>query len=245
VERQLVAFVGTRGPNAAQIERCQEAVRAALEAGWGIVTGGAPGIDHLAVLTAQRAGCAERVTLVLPWENFENWRDQRLQVVVFDPREHPAHAEWLAIARAAHPAPDRVKATAWPLLARNVGIVEMADTVFAYPQVVEGRYRGGTAHDIAVARRLDRDLWVDPGTHPSGTLFRDAMVHEHAPGRSREAGEQQSKRERVTPHARGRQPAAEQEIGDREAWMQAQRESARADRAAAWARSQRALEIER
>lgn len=108
---KVLAVVGSRKPNAAQRERCQQAVRDALEAGWRIVTGGAPGIDHLAVLTAQRAGFAERVTLVLPWQGFEGWQDQRIRYVVYDPEEH---ADWLDIARRQHPAPHRVREGAWP-----------------------------------------------------------------------------------------------------------------------------------
>ena len=168
----ILAVVGSRNPNAAQRERCQQAVVAALEAGWHIVTGGAPGVDHLAVLAAQRAGHAERVTLVLPWRGFEGWQDQRLRYMVYDP---DVHTDWLGLAKRHHPNPGGVKSSAWPLLARNAAIIRMAEAVFAYPSLAKGTYRGGTAHDIRLAQALGRKLWVDDGRLPAGTPFREAL----------------------------------------------------------------------
>jgi len=83
-----LAVVGTRYPNPVQQQRCRDAVRAALAAGWRIVTGGAPGIDAVAVHAAQAQGYPERVRLVLPWERFEGWQDLRLGYLVYDPHLH-------------------------------------------------------------------------------------------------------------------------------------------------------------
>lgn len=156
-----VAVVGTRHPNEVQRERCREAVQAALGAGHRIVTGGAPGIDTIAVHATQVVGHPERVTLVLPWERFEGWQDLRLRRVVFDPEEH---AGWLHEARRLHPAPERVSRGAWLLLARDAGIATMADLVLAFPQ---GGDRGGTAFTCRAARGLGKPVHEDVG-HPRG-----------------------------------------------------------------------------
>lgn len=172
---KVLAVVGARKPNAAQRERCQHAVRAALEVGWQIVTGGAPGIDHLAVLAAQRADRAGRVTLVLPWERFEGWQDLRLQRVVFDPGEH---AGWLTEARHLHPAPQRVSRGAWLLLARDVGIAALAALVLAFPQGGDG---GGTAFTCRAARRLGKPVYEDVGHPQGGVDYRRALEAIAAP----------------------------------------------------------------
>ncbi len=158
-----VAVVGTRHPNGVQKQRCREAVQAALRAGHPIVTGGAPGIDSIAVHAAQAAGCAERVTLVLPWERFQGWQDLRLRRVVLDPEEH---AGWLREARRLHPVPERVSRGAWLLLARDVGIATIADIVLSFPQ---GGDRGGTAFTCRTARALGKPVHEDVG-HPRGGL---------------------------------------------------------------------------
>ena len=157
----IVAVIGTRHPNEVQKERCRQAVAASLAAGHSIVTGGAPGIDTIAVHAAQAAGHAERVTLLLPWARFEGWQDLRLQRVVFDRQEHE---QWLRQAKALHPAPGRVSPGGWLLLARDVGIATLADLVLAFPQAGGG---GGTGFTCRAARCLGRPVHEDVG-HPQG-----------------------------------------------------------------------------
>lgn len=153
-----IAVVGTRRPTAIQQERCRAVVAAALAEGWEIVTGGAPGIDAAAITAATGAGQARRVILVLPWANFGNWRDRQLRRVIFD-RE--VHGDWLATAKRLHPAPGRVSPGAWSLLARDVGIVAMAEMVAAFPQ---GSARsGGTGFSCRVAESFGKPVYADLG----------------------------------------------------------------------------------
>ena len=171
----VLAVVGSRQPNAAQQQRCREGVAAALAAGWEIVTGGAPGIDSVAVHAAQTAGHADRVTLVLPWERFGGWQDLRLKRIVFDPEGCPEHRDWLSQLGELRPsARNTMKPGAVRCLARDVGIVRMADSVFAFTRVDEPQ-RGGTAFAVRVARDLGKNLWIDDGTRPVGTPFRAAL----------------------------------------------------------------------
>lgn len=214
--RKRLAIVGTREPNPAQAERVREAARAALEDGWRIVTGGASGVDKLAVLGAQEYEHASDVTLVLPWNSFEHWDrsgDERILQIVFDPEGRADHREWLAELLRLLPSARTKSQGAVKCLARDIGIMRMADAVFAFPRADapddqrqtnlpeyalrmsvfrqtashrDPEFGGGTGFAIRVARELGKPLWIDDGSAKPGTPFRRALVRDCA-ATSREA----------------------------------------------------------
>ncbi len=171
-----VAIVGTRQPNRAQIQRCQEAVAAALSSGANIITGGAPGIDSCAIHAANTLGQAAQVTVVLPWQNFGGWSVQELRCIVFNPDFEVEHRDWQHTLLRLRPESTHFSNTSILLLSRDIGIVSLADMVVAFARPGQPD-AGGTGFTIRVAQSFGKPTWVDYGQSPGGTPWRQALKH--------------------------------------------------------------------
>lgn len=168
----MLAITGTRYPSSEMTELCRKVAVAFRALGWGLVTGNAKGIDSVA-RDAWNEKFPERVTLVLPWPDYN--RD----------RIHPANKvlvyhnqrKWYASVEQYHPAPGRLSDYAVKLHARNYGIVELADVVVAFPN--DGKEGGGTGQGIRVARGLGKKLFVLPGDLDRlRQFYRQFVAHE-------------------------------------------------------------------
>jgi len=151
-----VAIVGTREPSPAQQDLCVRISRAFRDLGMELVTGAAQGIDALAASVWNEV-CPERVTLVLPWAGY----NQDVLVAGNRVLVYSDQKEWADSVREFHPAPERLRAGAFKLHARNYGIVSLADFVIAFPK--DGKVVGGTGQTIRVARALGKRTFVLPG----------------------------------------------------------------------------------
>ena len=146
-----VAIVGTRKPAPPTRAAASWAAKAAVAAGYEVVTGGAEGVDAAAVATVQ-----QHAVVVVPWRGFGSCEGLAGRVVVYDPRRQP---EWAASVDRLHPAPERLGSWARRLLARDYGVVDMARAVIAFPR--RGG-RGGTWQAIRAAHALGRPVLVLP-----------------------------------------------------------------------------------
>lgn len=151
-----VAIIGTRQPTADMAGLCRKVSIAFRDIGWELVTGNAKGIDSIA-RDAWNETCPERVTLVLPWPEYN--RDKihpANKIVVFDNQ-----MDWLLSVKLYHPAYAQLSEAEIKLHARNYGIIFHADVVIAFPN--DGKESGGTGQGIRVARALGKKLFVLPG----------------------------------------------------------------------------------
>lgn len=151
-----IAIIGTRQPSLEMAVLCKKIAVAFRDLNCGLVTGNADGIDSIAQRVWNEIH-RERVTLVLPWPNFNNQHVYGGNRLVY----YKGQPEWAASVTRYHPAPDRLSEAVFKLHARNYGIVEMADAVIAFPR--DGREGGGTGQGIRVARALGKPLFVLPG----------------------------------------------------------------------------------
>lgn len=151
-----VAIIGTRQPTAELRSLCRNVAAAFRDLGCHLVTGNADGIDGIAVDIWNRL-FPERVTLVLPWPNYNRHRihPQNSVIVFRDQRE------WAESVVRYHPTGRHLSIGAFRLHARIYGIVEMADAVIAFPY--DGRESGGTGQGIRIARQMGKPLFVLPG----------------------------------------------------------------------------------
>ncbi len=154
-----VAFIGTRLPTVAEVIYCRRFALLAVEKGFSIRTGRAPGIDSVATDAALRAGGT--VFQFVPWSGFE--------LETCDPhnppywsldRELPEYrARFEAVAREFYPAFDHASAGVQKLKTRNVPIIlgpdldSHVEAVFAWPKPkTETEDMGGTGMGIQIAK---------------------------------------------------------------------------------------------
>lgn len=156
VLRVAVAIIGTRQPTADMAGLCRKVSVAFRDIGWELVTGNAKGIDSIARNVWNKI-CPERVTLVLPWPGYNRDRIHPANVVVV----YSGQGKWYKSVRQYHPAFDQLTDYEVKLHARNYGVVELADTVIAFPR--NGEESGGTGQGVRVARALGKKLFVLPG----------------------------------------------------------------------------------
>ena len=157
----IVACIGRRDLTHAQRSELESCGAQLAEGGHSMTSGNAPGADqcfHLGFCMVD-VEC-QRSELYLPWRGFE--------------RSHllPGQRCWLAdqatqrhreVARAAHPAFDRLKPAVQNLMIRNAMIVMRFDTpvdqVVAFPNS-DKRGWGGTGHGIRIAGSLSIPVWL-------------------------------------------------------------------------------------
>ena len=151
-----IAIIGTRRPPPDAAGLCRKISIAFRDAGWELVTGNARGIDSIA-RDVWNETCPERVTLVLPWPDYNQDKIHPANRVIV----YRNQGTWFASVGLYHPAFARLPAYAVKLHARNYGIVKMADVVIAFPD--DGRENGGTGQGIRVGRALKKELFVLPG----------------------------------------------------------------------------------
>ena len=117
-----------------------------------IRTGAHRGCDQVAARTALEAG--GRVTLVLPWANYERkWveemrevHESRCVIQVFD---RHAHGTWGASVSKYRRPDEAMTPSRFKLYARVYGIVEPCELVIAMPLTAE---KGGTGQGMRIAR---------------------------------------------------------------------------------------------
>lgn len=143
-----VAIIGTRNPDQAQIDCAIRITKRVVDLGLKVKTGGAHGIDTVAMEFA-----GKNCEVYLPWATYNQELIHKYKpgkVVVLDPR---VHTPWLDSVTAHHPAPQNLTQGVRKLHARNYGIIE-GDTrlVVALPS----KDGGGTAQGmrIAVSRNI-------------------------------------------------------------------------------------------
>ncbi len=142
---KIAAVIGTRHPGPNQEKACRLFCGLLLQAGYLIHTGGAVGIDEIAMSCA-----GERSVVFLPWAGYNRHLVQKYRpgkVVVYDPL---VHKDWTDSVFRYHPAPDRLTLGGIALHARNYGIVGPAQIVVALPSP----NLGGTGQGIRIARAM-------------------------------------------------------------------------------------------
>lgn len=167
--RGWIGIVGTRWPAASTRELAARAARMAVERGFGVVSGGAEGVDQAALDAVGPYGWA-----ILPWAGFGR-RSWPGRATVYDPELHGA---WSWSVQRYHPAPHRLSERARSLHARNYGIAEVCCALIAFPRPGGG----GTWQAVHVARALGRPVLVlpDPVACDSKArvaAFLDALAH--------------------------------------------------------------------
>ncbi len=142
-----VAMVGSRRATAAGRDRARRWARALTEAGVGVVSGLARGIDGAAHLGALEAGPT--------WGILGSGLDHPY------PPEHAGLMDRIAASGGGviTPFPPAAPPRAWHFPRRNVLLAAWTQGVL----VVEGRYASGSLVTARLALDLGRDLWVCPG----------------------------------------------------------------------------------
>jgi DNA recombination-mediator protein A len=146
-----IAIIGTREPS--EDQRVQALRNAQKFSGEGhtIATGGAHGIDHVAM-----RGCEPgKLQVYLPWLKYnEGIIPDHAERIVYNPA---LHQEWMASVDKYHPDPDALSRGARFLMARNYGIILGCELVLAYPK---HGHLGGTGQGIRIARGLGIEVKV-------------------------------------------------------------------------------------
>lgn len=152
----ITAVVGTRNPTPEAARVCRDICAALRDMGHHLITGNADGIDSIARDT-WNALAPGRVTLVLPWYNYNRrYIHKDNHVIVYTPQ----HKSWTDSVKLYHPAPEKLTQGVYKLHARNYGIIEPADIVIAFPSDKPGG--GGTGQAIRIAQGLKKTLFVYP-----------------------------------------------------------------------------------
>lgn len=149
-----VTIIGTRNPTENQKKQCKYIIKTILKNGYGIITGGAKGIDQIAMQEVNKVN-PELLCVVLPWENYE--RDNIVQgnkIIVYNPSKHK---EWTKSVYKYHPKPEYLTKGTIRLHARNYGIVINSVEVIAFPNTTR---KGGTEQGIRIAQALGKPLKI-------------------------------------------------------------------------------------
>lgn len=148
-----IAIVGTRKPDRKMIHLAEHAAEVALASGFQLVTGGATGIDEVAMRVGHKA-----CHVVLPWPSYNRHLLERYgieKVTVYNPR---IHFSWKASVWKYHPAAHRLDPPSMALHARNYGIVCEAAGIVALPKINSRGDYGGTGQAIRIAKNQDIPL---------------------------------------------------------------------------------------
>jgi len=159
-EALAIAVTGTRRLDSARETTLSGVVRAYLEQGYKISTGGAQGADQVAVRAVEDP---QRLELYLPWASFEAEAiSGRASIVVLADDLPGVYTDY---ARRAHPLWDRLNDAARRLMIRNVGIVlrrpgqDPSALVLATPDVRRPGW-GGTGHTMRIAHNFGIPVWL-------------------------------------------------------------------------------------
>jgi len=159
-----IAIIGTRNPNHYQTVVAR-AVTSTLtqHPNVEIVTGGAEGVDSIAINACYMAGAMNKLHLYLPWRNFlkSDYNLSESHVIVYNAE---LHKEWLDTVFKHHPAPERLSPAARKLHARNAGIILASDFVVAIPSDALGG--GGTGQGIRLAQAYGVPCLTVPSARP-------------------------------------------------------------------------------
>jgi hypothetical protein len=148
-----VAIIGTREPSPEQKRNAAAVAQLVSEAGHTVKTGGAYGIDHVAMVNTKPG----HLLVCLPWATYNRAIvPVHARVIVYDRKQHTL---WTQSVLDLHPAAGRLSQGAFALHARNYGIEEDCGLNVAFPSNgiksstgwVPG---GGTAQGIRIATAL-------------------------------------------------------------------------------------------
>lgn len=141
-----VAIIGTRQPSQEQAAAAELLARTLSADGVYITTGGADGIDRLAM----QGTLPGFLKVFVPWAGFhtELIPSHANRVIA----ERVEHARWFDAVKKYHPAPAKLSRGDMALLARNCGIIEGADLVVSFSNE---RGTGGTGFGIKLAAVLE------------------------------------------------------------------------------------------
>lgn len=158
-----VAVIGSREPTAEQKRLARILIQHVLDKGAIVNTGGADGIDNLAMTMAQ-----DKCQVYLPWWSYNQEKiPASAKKVVYSP---VTHNKWNKSVNKFHPNPHILTRGSRALHARNFGIIEAADLVIAFPSLKPGG--GGTGQGIRIAQYLKKPITI---ITPYGTV-RDSDV---------------------------------------------------------------------
>lgn len=146
-----IAIIGTRTPTPDQSIVCKVISSIFSEEGHTIISGGAEGIDYIALSAAKNA------EIILPWSDYneELLKNIKGKREIYD---EAIHHKWTQSVYDTHPNPKALTKGAIRLHARNYGIIKNADLVLAFPSP-QG---GGTAQGIRQAKKLGKKVFVFP-----------------------------------------------------------------------------------
>jgi len=146
----LVLVVGTRSPTDSMVEACVGLVKRMVNLGCTVVSGGADGIDTIAVSTAVAEGGEAKV--ILPWpRHYSVDGPGSCQVFVQELSSSYARQK-RDLVMSLHPAPHRLSDSVIKLHMRNVEMIDMireaGGVVYAIPSWRGDEYSGGTGMAI-------------------------------------------------------------------------------------------------
>jgi hypothetical protein len=140
-----IAMIGSRDASPVQLATVRELSERFARKGHIIITGGAKGVDSAAMNGAARAGV--QALVYYPWPGYKPGTDVPHRFVA-EPQP-----DWAKLAAGLHPKWASLSPAAQKLHARNVGIVEKADVVLAWPNPSRPG-GGGTGMGIRIADKL-------------------------------------------------------------------------------------------
>ena len=151
-ESTKIAIIGTREPDANQAQAAADLARELSKLGYFIATGGADGIDNVAMSNTRKG----KLLVYLPWHGYNAesvYRCKPARVRVFD---RDTDIAWAGSVRTYHPRGNSLTRGPFALHARNFGIVENSALVIAFP----GYEPGGTGQGMRIAEGLGIPLLV-------------------------------------------------------------------------------------
>jgi predicted Rossmann-fold nucleotide-binding protein len=148
-----IGIIGTREPDNIRKLFCEALATVLAEEGHIVVSGGADGIDQIALKAAEKAG--GETIIFLPWANYNqnSLSDLKGHRTVYDSK---IHQEWAQSVCKYHPNPSVLTQGSFKLHARNYGIIDSSDLVIAFPSLSGG----GTAQGMRLAEALHKPLYT-------------------------------------------------------------------------------------
>lgn len=147
-----IAIIGTREPDANQAQAAADLARELSRLGYFIATGGADGIDNVAMRNTKEG----KLLVYIPWHGYNVqsvYSCKPIRVRVFD---RDTDTAWAGSVRIYHPRGNSLTRGPFALHARNFGIVENSDLVIAFP----GYEPGGTGQGMRIAEGLGIPLLI-------------------------------------------------------------------------------------
>jgi hypothetical protein len=146
---EYVGIVGTRDLPIEEIQLIEDIVAYAMNKGYGICSGGAEGVDQLAINEANWID-PKRVLICKPWAKFNKTMEKEgNEVLIYENTKD--FYEWTVSVDKFHPNPKALNKYERMLMARNYGIICHSSYIVARPRL-GGNNPGGTGQTMRIAK---------------------------------------------------------------------------------------------